>query len=94
MYFQSGWIGSMDKNIEERVAITPDLQDLLKHMKEEIDTTLLHSRRVMLMDIITHINSLTRDTYYMNKELYSRLMIIFNIAMKSGKVYLDELKFA
>ncbi len=84
----------MDIHLDENKAITPDLQDLLKHIKEEIDASLQHTRRLMLVDMITHINSITRDTYYSNKYLYAKLMVILNIAMKAGKVYLDELKLA
>ncbi len=84
----------MDKKIEETKVLTPDLQDLLKRIKDEIDTNLQHTRRLMLVDMITHINSLNRDTYYLDKDLYNKLMVILNIALKAGKTYLDELKFS
>lgn len=84
----------MEQPLVENKTLTPDLQDLLKHIKDDIDTSLQHSRRLMLADMITHINRLTRDTYYKNKDIYAKLMVFLNTAMKKGKVYLDELKFA
>ncbi len=84
----------MDKHREVNKVLTPDLQDLLKRIKDEIDSKLQHTRRLMLVDMITHINSLNRDTYYLDKDLYNKLMLILNVAMKAGKTYLDELIFS
>ncbi len=81
----------MEALVAKIKAIPPDLRELLKTLHAEIEAKLQHRRKVMLVDFINHINCLSRETYYQNKDLYSKLMIILNVAMKAGKFYFEDL---
>ncbi len=81
----------MEASLTKIKVIPPDLRDLLKTLHGEIEIKLQHRRKVMLVDFINHINCLSRETYYQNKDLYSKLMIILNVAIKAGKFYFEDL---
>ncbi len=71
--------------------MTPDLREFLKLLHGEIEAKLQHRRKVMLMDIINHVNRLSREMYDQNKEFYFKIMVIINVAMKAGKFYYEDL---
>ncbi len=81
----------MESQLAKSKAISPDLREFLKILNGEIETKLQHRRKVMLVDFINHINSLNRETYYQNKEVYAKVMVILNVAMKAGKFYFEDL---
>ncbi len=81
----------MESQLAKTTNMTPDLRGFLKILHGEIEAKLQHPRKVMLMDIINHVNRLSREAYDLNKEFYSKLMVIINVAMKAGKFYFEDL---
>ena len=81
----------METQLPNNQTLPPDLRDLLKKLHAEIDAKLHHRRKVLILDFLNHINSGACQNYYENRDLYIKLILFLNNAIKVGKYYLEDL---
>ncbi|HMF33399.1 MAG TPA: hypothetical protein VKK79_18380 [Candidatus Lokiarchaeia archaeon] len=72
-------------------SINGELQVHFAKLCEEVRQKLPNRDRVMIMDIINHLNGRDHLSDSGFKENYSNLMVALIVALRAGKSYCDEL---